>query len=172
MKNKQKILYIVRHAKSSWDYENVADVDRPLKVKGIKNAYEIARNIKLNNNLPDLIISSPANRALHTAMILARIFDNPAGHVEIDNGFYESSFNYCLEKIKGTDDSAVNTLMVIGHNPDFTDLVNQFLKEPLPDLPTAGTVKLEFGCDSWMKIDKTNLVKHSLIFSVKEDGEL
>jgi phosphohistidine phosphatase len=171
MKKKYKILYIVRHAKSSWDYENVADVDRPLKVKGIKNAYEIARNIKLKNNLPDLIISSPANRALHTAMILARIFDTPAGQVQIDNGFYESSFNYCLERITGTDDK-VNTLMVIGHNPDFTDLVNQFLKEPLSDLPTAGTVKLEFGCDSWKTIDKSNLVRHSLIFSVKEDGEI
>ena len=170
MKKKHRILYIVRHAKSSWDYENVADVDRPLKVKGIKSAYEIARNIKVTNNLPDLIISSPANRALHTAMILARIFDTPAGQVQIDNGFYESSFNYCLERITGTDD-AISTLMVIGHNPDFTDLVNQFLKEPLSDLPTAGTVKLEFECDSWKKIDKKNLVRHSLIFSVKEDGE-
>jgi phosphohistidine phosphatase len=172
MKNKHRILYIVRHAKSSWDYGNVVDVDRPLKVKGIKNAYEIAHSIKLTNNLPDLIISSPANRALHTAMILARTFDNPAGHVEIDNGFYESSFNYCLEKIKSTDNNTINTLMVIGHNPDFTDLANQFLNEPLSDLPTAGTVKLEFACDSWKKIDKTNLVKHSLIFSVKEDGEI
>ena len=77
MKKKHKVLYIVRHAKSSWDYDNMADVDRPLKVKGIKTAYEIARNIKLKNNLPDLIISSPANRALHTAMILARVFDTP-----------------------------------------------------------------------------------------------
>jgi len=171
MKKKYKILYIVRHAKSSWDYENVADVDRPLKVKGIKNAYEIAHSIKIKNNLPDLIISSPAIRALHTAMILARIFDTPAGQIQIDTGFYESSFNYCLERITGTDDR-VNTLMIIGHNPDFTDLANQFLKEPLSDLPTAGTVMLEFECNSWKTIDKINLVRHSLIFSVKEDGEL
>jgi len=171
MKKKHKVLYIVRHAKSSWDYENVADVDRPLKVKGIKSAYEIARSIKLKNNLPDLIISSPANRALHTAMILARIFETPASQVQIDSGFYESTFNCCLERIAGTDDT-VNTLMVIGHNPDFTDLANQFLHEPLPDLPTAGTVKLEFACDRWNQIDKTNLVRHSLIFPVKENGDI
>jgi phosphohistidine phosphatase len=170
MKKKHKVLYIVRHAKSSWDYENVADVDRPLKAKGIKSAYEVARSIKLKDNLPDLIITSPANRALHTAIILARIFDTPAGQVQIDNGFYESTFRYCLEKIKGTND-AVNTLMIIGHNPDFTDLANQFLNESLSDLPTAGTVKLEFACDSWKTIDKTNLVRHNLVFPVKENGD-
>jgi phosphohistidine phosphatase len=171
MKKKHKVLYIVRHAKSSWDYENVADVDRPLKVKGIKTAYEIARSIKLKDSLPDLIVSSPANRALHTATILARIFDTPAGHVQIDNGFYESTFSYCLERITGTDDS-VNTLMVVGHNPDFTDLANQFLSEPLSDLPTAGTVILEFASDSWKQIGKTNLVRHSLLFPLKENGDL
>jgi len=171
MKRKHRVLYIVRHAKSSWDYENVADVDRPLKVKGIKTAYEIARSIKLKDNLPDLIISSPANRALHTAIILARVFDTPAGKVQIDNGLYEASFNYCLESITGADDT-INTLMVIGHNPDFTDLVNQFLSEPLSDLPTAGTVRLEFSCDSWKQIDNTNLVRHSLIFPLKENGDL
>ena len=71
--------------------------------------------------------------------------------------------DYCLESITGTDDS-INSLMIFGHNPDFTDLVNQFLKEPLSDIPTSGTVKLEFSCDSWKKIDKTNLVRHSFIF--------
>jgi phosphohistidine phosphatase len=170
MKKKHKILYIVRHAKSSWDYDNIADIDRPLKVKGIKTAYEIARNIKLKNDLPELVISSPANRALHTAVILARIFDTPADRIRIDKSFYESTFNGCLDRITGMDDT-VNTLMVIGHNPDFTDLANQFLNEPLSDLPTAGAVKLEFACESWKEIDKTKLVRHSFIFPVKENGE-
>ncbi|MBN1416246.1 MAG: histidine phosphatase family protein [Bacteroidales bacterium] len=171
MKNKHKILYIVRHAKSSWDYDNIADVDRPLKVKGIKVAYEMARNIKLNNNLPELILSSPANRAIHTAMIFARVFELPTRLVQIDEGFYEASVSYSLEKIMSTDDS-INILMVFGHNPDFTDLANQLLKEPLSDLPTTGTVKLEFSADSWSKIDPSTLVKHSCIFPAKENGAI
>jgi phosphohistidine phosphatase len=171
MKKKHKILYIVRHAKSSWDYDNIADVDRPLKAKGIKSAYEIARNIKLKNDLPELILSSPANRALHTAMIFARVFDLPSRMVLIDEGFYESSVSYCHEKIKGTDDS-VNTLMVFGHNPDFTDLANQFLNESLTDLPTAGIVKLIFLADSWKKIDKSTLSGHNFIFPAKENGDI
>jgi len=171
MKKNHKILYIVRHAKSSWDYDNIADVDRPLKVKGIKSAYEIAGKIRLKNNLPELILSSPANRALHTAMIFTRVFDMPASQVQIDEGFYESSVRYCIDKIRTTDDS-VNTLMVFGHNPDFTELANQFLKESLSDLPTTGTVKLEFSGDSWKTIDKSTLISHSFIFPIKEDGDL
>jgi len=171
MKKKQKILYIVRHAKSSWDYDNIADVDRPLKVKGIKVAYEMARNIKLNSNLPELILCSPANRAVHTAMIFARVLELPTRFVQIDEGLYESSVNYCLEKIRETDDS-VSVLMVFGHNPDFTDLVNQFLKESLSSLPTTGTVKLEFSADGWKQIDISTLIKHSFIFPAKENGDL
>jgi phosphohistidine phosphatase len=171
MKKKHKVLYIVRHAKSSWDYENIADVDRPLKVKGIKSAYELARNIKLKNDLPEFILSSPANRALHTALIFARVFELPASHIRIDEGFYESSVSYCLEKIMETDDS-ISTLMIFGHNPDFTELANQFLKESLSDLPTTGTAKLEFSADNWKDIDKSTLIKHSFIFPVKENGDL
>jgi len=171
MKKKHKLLYIVRHAKSNWDYDNIADVDRPLKVKGINSAYETARNIKLNSNLPDLILSSPANRALHTAVIFTRVFGLPAGHIRIDEGFYESSVSYSLEKIKETDD-AVNTLMVFGHNPDFTDLANQFLDGALSDLPTSGVVRLEFATDTWKNIDKSTLIKHTFIFPTKEIGEL
>lgn len=171
MKKKHKVLYIVRHAKSNWDYENIADVDRPLKSKGIKSAYETARNIKLKSNLPEIIISSPANRALHTALIFVRVFGLSAGQIRIDEGFYESSVSYCLEKIRETD-GAITTLMIFGHNPDFTDLTNQFLNEAVSNLPTAGTVRLEFSADSWKDVDRSNLVKHTLTFPVKENGSL
>jgi phosphohistidine phosphatase len=168
---KQKVLYIVRHAKSSWDYENIADVDRPLKVKGIKSAYEIAREVKLKNNLPDIIISSPANRALHTAMIFARVFGLSSDKVYIDDGFYESSVDYCLEKIMSTD-NAVHTLMIFGHNPDFTELACHFLKNQLTGLPTTGTVKLTFAADSWSKIDPSTVSGHSFLFPARENGEI
>jgi phosphohistidine phosphatase len=171
MKKKHKVLYIVRHAKSNWDYDNIADVDRPLKVKGIKNAYETARSIKLKYDLPELILSSPANRALHTAVIFTRVFGMSAGVIRIDDGFYESSVSYSLEKIRETDDD-IGLLMVFGHNPDFTDLVNQFLGETLDNLPTSGAVCLEFSTDTWKTIDKSTLVRHSLIFPAKENGEV
>lgn len=169
MKKKHKVLFIVRHAKSSWDYENIADIDRPLKLKGIKAAYEIARKLKLRNDLPELIITSPANRAIHTALIFARVFETKGNLIRIDEGFYEGSVDYLIKQIKETDDT-VNSLMVFGHNPTFTELVNRFLPQSLPDLPTAGTIKIEFDVDSWRKVDREAVKEHSMVFPARDNN--
>ncbi len=169
MKKKYKVLFIVRHAKSSHDYENIADIDRPLKLKGIKTAYEIARRLKLRNDLPELIISSPANRAIHTALIFARVFETKGNLVRIDEGFYDGSVDFFINQIKMTDDS-INSVMVFGHNPGFTELANTFLPQVLTDLPTAGTVKIEFNVDSWKEIDKKTVKEHTFVFPAKENN--
>ncbi len=163
MKKKHKILFIVRHAKSSWDYENIADIDRPLKLKGIKAAYEIARKLKLRNDLPELIITSPANRAIHTALIFARVFETKGSLIRIDEGFYEGSVDYFINQIKATDET-VSSLMLFGHNPGFTELSNRFLPQHISDLPTSGTVKIEFDVDSWKNISKETVKEHSMVF--------
>ena len=72
-----KTLYIVRHGKSSWDYDNIKDIDRPLKEKGILDADEMAGRLRDMGRKPERIISSPATRALHTATIFQRILQVP-----------------------------------------------------------------------------------------------
>ena len=62
-----KTLYIVRHAKSSWDNLSIDDFDRPLNKKGLKDAPKMAKHFADTYQRPDLIISSPARRALETA---------------------------------------------------------------------------------------------------------
>ena len=69
-----KKLYIVRHGKSTWDYESTSDIDRPLKERGIKDAYSMSERLLDKIQIPELIISSNAIRALHTATIFARTF--------------------------------------------------------------------------------------------------
>ena len=113
---KNKVLHVVRHAKSSWDYDGIADIDRTLKSKGIRNAYEIARKLKLSNNVPDMMVSSPADRALHTAIIFARVFEFPLGNLQINEILYEFSKDQILDIIRDFDDSK-HSLMIFGHNP-------------------------------------------------------
>jgi phosphohistidine phosphatase SixA len=84
----KKELFIVRHAKSSWDLENISDIDRPLSLRGIRNAYEMARHLKIERNIPELFISSPANRALHTATIFLNVFELLFDKLKIDNRLY------------------------------------------------------------------------------------
>jgi phosphohistidine phosphatase len=166
MKN-MKVLHVVRHAKASWDFEGTADIDRTLKSKGIRNAYTISRKLKLTNLVPDKIFTSPAIRALHTAVIFARVFEYPLPEVEICPVLYESSVDKILDMIRRTEDQYAS-VMIFGHNPDFTDLVNAFLKTPV-DMPTSGVVTLVFNTGQWIEISKKSLEKHMIHFPDKDE---
>lgn len=161
-----KILHVVRHAKSSWDLEGLSDIDRPLKAKGIKNAYQIANQLLNNKMVPDLIISSPANRALHTAVIFARAFRLPFKKLTIHSELYHSTAKEILRLVQQTDNE-VKSLMIFGHNPDFTFIANYFLSEPIINLPTAGVATFIFNTDKWKNIDKSLVGKRFLTFPEK-----
>jgi phosphohistidine phosphatase len=163
-----KILHVVRHAKSSWDYDGTADIDRTLKSKGIKSAYEISRKLKLSQLVPEKIISSPANRALHTAVIFARVFEFPFTEIQITNVLYESSADKIVDMIRKLNNE-VNSVMIFGHNPDFTDLVNNFIKSPVDNIPTSGVVTLKFSVPDWKGIDRSNLENQLFNFPNKDE---
>jgi phosphohistidine phosphatase len=162
-----KVLHVVRHAKSSWDYDGTADIDRTLKSKGIRSAYEIARKLKLSNLIPERIISSPANRALHTAVIFARVFEYPLTGLKVNAILYESSAVKILDMIRSLEDDC-RSVMIFGHNPDLTDLVNAFVKTPV-ELPTAGAVSLKFNVSGWAEIDRNKLEKSIINFPGKDE---
>lgn len=165
---KLKVLHIVRHAKSSWDFDGIADIDRTLKSKGIRSAYEIARKLKLSNQLPERIVTSPANRALHTAVIFARVFEFPLKDIEISSLLYESSLEKILEYLKATPDSC-GSMMMFGHNPDVSDLAGNFVRSLVGDIPTAGVVSLVFKVDRWKEIAHDNLEKHAVFFPSRDE---
>jgi len=167
MKQK-KVLQVVRHAKSSWDNADIADIDRTLKARGIQNAYEISRKLKLNNRIPDRIISSPAIRALHTAVIFARVFDFPLKNLQINNMLYESSEEIMIEYIKNIPEDC-QSVMLFGHNPDVTNLVNHFVKITVDNIPTSGVVSLTFKCQTWNQISRDNLDNELLFYPSKEE---
>jgi phosphohistidine phosphatase len=148
-----KILVIIRHAKSTWDYESVSDIDRPLKEAGITKTFEVAQQLKSANIIPDLVISSPAIRALHTALILGRILKYPTEKIHINPVLYTKSDAEVLDFIKQTNDQ-ISSLFIFGHNPVFTFLVNNFLKQRIDNLPTSGAVVFKFAVSKWEDISK------------------
>ena len=158
-----KTLVIVRHGKSTWEYEGVSDYDRPLKETGIFNSQSIAQKIKEKGINPDLIVSSPANRALHTALIFARELLYPLDKVVINSILYGESEKEILGLIKNTDNQ-FNNLFIFGHNPVFTDLPNLFLKQQIDNLPTSGVAILQFETTSWKDISKKILKSEILVF--------
>jgi len=160
-------LYIVRHAKSSWDLEGVADIDRPLKLKGIRDAYEIARRIKIDRAVPERLVSSPANRALHTAIIFLRVFEMKFSQLIIDERLYATGVGV-IRKVISDQPVEVRNLMIFGHNPDFSDLVTILTGQPMEELPTCGLCRLKFVANNWANSSAETLQETSFEFPRKE----
>jgi len=149
-------IFLVRHAKSSWDYENISDVDRPLKLKGIRNAYEMARRLKIERNLPQFFISSPANRALHTAIIFLSVFEIPYSKLTVDKRLYGYGRKEIIDMVKSQPDD-ITKLMIFGHNTDFTEIARNFATNPVVEIPTCGIAIYEFKCKTWSEISGSNV---------------
>jgi len=168
MKNdpEQKTLYIVRHGKSSWDYPGIQDIDRPLIERGISSSYKMSRSFFGKNPPPELIVSSPAIRALHTALIFARTLEMPASLLEIDHVIYMATDGDLIELIYSFDDS-LNSIMVFGHNPCLTDFSNRFLKDKIDNIPTSGMITLVFKTKSWKEIGPNTLIREDFEYPKK-----
>ena len=149
-----RTLHILRHGKSTWDLPGISDIDRPLLEKGIINNYFMAEVILQKFPSPELIITSPACRALHTATIIARALKLSTNIIELNKRIYESSASTVLDIIEETA-SEINCLMIVGHNPTFTELANLFLPQAIDNVPTSGLVTLHFEVKKWSIIDKT-----------------
>jgi phosphohistidine phosphatase len=143
-----KTLTIVRHAKSSWNDASLPDRKRPLNKRGERDAPEMGRRIKAHDIRPSLIISSPATRAWTTARIVADAISYPREFLQREDGLYLASLDEILDVIVAQD-VGFNNLMLFGHNPGLTDLVNHFVPGLTANLPTAGVVSVEVESDDW-----------------------
>lgn len=151
-----KTLYLMRHAKSSWKDPDLVDHQRPLNKRGKKNAPEMGRRLKKQGSIPDVIVSSDARRALDTAAAVAAILDLPADAVHPHEALYHASPGRILDIIQQFTDQW-KQVMVIGHNPAFTELANRFVARPIANIPTAGIVELRFDVRAWRRIGSENL---------------
>jgi len=151
-----KTLIIVRHAKSSWDNPMLTDHDRPLLEIGKKRTRLVVNKLQELNIHPDLIISSSATRALETAQYLAKGLNYPKEAIKTSSAYYMASTRDLLNEFFDMPDR-FNTVMMVGHNPTLTNLSNNFLTQPLDNLPTSGIVKLCFNTDSWDRILQSEL---------------
>ncbi|MDX1829055.1 MAG: histidine phosphatase family protein [Lutibacter sp.] len=146
-----KKLYIVRHAKSSWEYEGINDIDRPLKKRGINDAYLISSVLQKKIERPDVFVSSCANRALHTAMIFSYSFNYPLANLRISKSLYSFSDGYLIKTVKALDDS-FDSAIIFSHDHGISDFVNKFGSKLLNHVPTCGVIGIEFETEHWKNI--------------------
>ena len=158
-----KTLYLVRHAKSSWEEPGVSDADRPLIPKGVKKTGLIVDFLRKRGTTVDLMISSPAVRAYETAKIIAAGLDYPLNRIKTDRKIYDSYYDRILDIIYGTSND-VNSLMIFGHNPTITNLANLFLHPGIENMPTSCVVCLSFNADRWEDIPANTAIQEFVIY--------
>ncbi|MES2284993.1 MAG: histidine phosphatase family protein [Bacteroidota bacterium] len=152
-----KTLYLVRHAKSDWADEDLSDIDRPLNKRGYRDAHFMSGLMKEKKLLPDLIITSPAIRAITTALIFCKNFNFNYSDIVIDSNLYETNvqqYKSSFSKI----DSRYSSIMLFGHNPTISDLANSLTKTFTETIATCGIVGIRQSenCKEWKCFNDTN----------------
>ena len=148
MSSERKILYLVRHAKSSWKDPSLADKDRPLNKRGRRSAPDMGKRLVVQGHRPDLIISSPAKRALSTARKIAQELGIEKSDIVMDEDLYFSGIGGMQCVLEGLDDRYYKVMMV-GHNPDMTRLLNSLGNTYVANMPTCAIAVIGFDIASW-----------------------
>jgi phosphohistidine phosphatase len=153
-----RTISFIRHAKSDQSV-NSPDFDRPLNQRGLKDAPMMGEIIKNTYTLPDLILSSPANRAKSTAKLIAKAFDYPETEIVFMEDLYFADTEAFFEIIHQLDDN-FNHIFIVSHNPGTTYIINRISNTRLDHMPTCGIAEISFDVNHWREIeDKSGLLK-------------
>ncbi len=151
-----KELVILRHAKSNRTYM-VNDINRPLSQSGIERI-QIKSYQKRDFFIDaEVIISSPAIRALHTAVIVIRELGISMEKLIIDEQLYTFSGSSIIDYVYSLDERW-SKVVLVGHNPAFTEVINHFSDVSINQLKTSGFAKISFNEDQWSNLFKGEVV--------------
>ncbi|MGI4870017.1 MAG: SixA phosphatase family protein [Janthinobacterium lividum] len=156
-----KTFYLMRHAKSSWSFDDLSDQERPLNDRGRDDAPSIGQALAKRQPALDLIVSSPAVRALSTAVLVARELDYATADIKVEPDIYQADLDTLLAIVRALPDTAQNVLLT-GHNPTVTDLGNYLLPTSglSTEMPTAAVLCLHFQTDTWADVGPGNAEFH------------
>ena len=152
-----KQLFVLRHAKSSWEDPGLDDHDRPLAPRGRRAVKLLGQHIHDSGITPDLVLCSSSRRTLETLESVA-----PGGEVLIEPELYAASASEIIERLRQVPDE-VGSVMVIGHNPASQTLVlrlvgddpagsdGSYLSDVQRKFPTGALATLSFNC-AWSEL--------------------
>jgi phosphohistidine phosphatase len=141
-----KTLYLLRHAKSSWEDPTLRDFDRPLNKRGLKAAALIGKYMRKHKVRPDVVLSSPAKRTRQTVqLVLEQAQVEPK--MQYDERLYAAGSTNLLNVLREVDDR-IESVLVVSHNPGLQDLL-EVLTGELEAMPTAALVQIRLDVDSW-----------------------
>ncbi len=149
-----KTLILIRHAKSSGKDETLPDRERPLNKRGKSDAPLMGQILFEKKIIPDLVLSSSAKRAKKTAeSIFFDVYGFMESQVHLTDDLYFTGVPFHL-RIINTFLESKNTVVLVGHNPDFSNLVDFLAEESVQEMPTSGIYCLDFDVSSWSEVKR------------------
>ena len=146
-----KQLTLIRHAKSSWKYPELADRERPLNKRGERDAPAMGHRLARRGFSPELVLSSPAERVLTTAKTIMEAAGYSDDDIVVDERIYGASGSGLIAILRETDD-ALDRVVLFGHNPDLTWVINRLSTVALDNLPTCGIAHLTLPIERWAEL--------------------
>lgn len=122
-------LYVLRHAKSSWDDPRLADHDRPLAPRGRRAAKALRRHLSEERIRPTIVLCSSARRAVETYERVA-----PAGELVVEEALYAASTAAVIERLRALPER-IASAMVIAHNPALQEMIVSVASSEPPSGP-------------------------------------
>ena len=144
-----KNLYLLRHAKSSWDDFALKDFDRPLSTRGIQDADLMGNFFKSKRKGLDLVVSSPSKRTKET---LDHFFNKTTQNIIFDETIYHSSEQNIYSVLKYVEED-IKSLMIVGHNPSMHEFSESFSGQFIEKFSTCGLASFEFD-DEWANVSE------------------
>ncbi len=146
-----KHLYLVRHAKSSWTDMSLSDFDRPLNTRGLRDAPEMGRRLKVKGISPDTIVCSPARRTRQTLELILAELGGTMDAVLFDENIYEASAEALLQILQSLPDDC-SSAMLVGHNPSIGWLAQELSDSRIDRMPTCAIAAIELETGRWNEI--------------------
>jgi phosphohistidine phosphatase len=153
-----KRVYLLRHAKSSWKDDSVADRDRPLAGRGRRAARAMAGHFEAEGIRPDLVLCSPARRTRETLQRVEGAFGDRV-EARFDEALYGASEPELLARLAELPDE-VGSVMLIGHNPGLEELAlalasdGEGLARMREKYPTAALATIDLPAERWSAIER------------------
>ena len=159
-----KSLFLLRHAKSSWDNPQHSDFERPLSKRGISDAVLLSKYIQKHSISFDLILSSPSERTQSTLDLVSSSL-NPIPSTVFKESIYHASASALSQLIKEQDEE-INNVLVIGHNPGLHILTESLTDESIIKFPTCAFAKLT-NFNHWKDLD-AGILNFELLITPRE----
>lgn len=147
-----KTLYLLRHAKSSWDDPELKDFERPVNKRGLRDVPVIAGRFLARSPGLGCIMCSPAVRARTTAQLMAENINFPVSNILSNPELYFAGTGMLLKAARSLDEHC-EAAMLIGHNPAITEFANLMTGSDIANIPTCGMVGLRIPQNSWQDIE-------------------